>query len=121
MRKKFWKIVEQSLARQRQEFYNTQATTVQKFYRGYYSRKYIHDFSARMTYMEHIAAKNAQLRDSLSKYNEELQEYDIRMAEENERREFTLLSNKLHYLTSTRAVPGVFKELEAVSDFGKTS
>ena len=71
--------------------------------------------------MEHIASKNAMLRDSLSKYNEELQEYDIRMAEENERREFTLLSNKLHYLTSTRAIAGVFKELEAVSDFGKTS
>jgi CDP-diacylglycerol pyrophosphatase len=89
-------------------------------YRGYYSRKYVHDFSARRMYMEHIEAKNQKMRESLQQYNDNMQKYDIAMAEELEKREFTLMASKLHYLTSTKAIPGVFKELEAVSDFGKT-
>jgi hypothetical protein len=72
-------------------------------------------------YMEHIEAKNQKMRESLALYNEDIKNYDIQMSEEMERREFTLMASKLHYLTSTRAIPGVFKELEAVSDFGKTA
>ena len=33
------------------KFFNEQAKIVQKYYRGYYSRKYEHDYYARKSYL----------------------------------------------------------------------
>lgn len=37
-------------------------------YRGYYSRKYEHDFYARKTYLNHVMTKNEEVRKKLSEY-----------------------------------------------------
>lgn len=34
-------------------------------YRGYYSRKYEHDFNARKKYLHHVETKNEQVRTLL--------------------------------------------------------
>jgi hypothetical protein len=36
------------------KFFYEQAKIIQKFYRGYYSRKYEHDFYARKSYLQHV-------------------------------------------------------------------
>ena len=45
-----------------------QAKIVQKFYRGYYSRKYEHDFYARKSYLNHDATKNEEVRNQLNDF-----------------------------------------------------
>jgi hypothetical protein len=41
-------------------------------YRGYYSRKYEHDFYARKTYLNHVQTKNEEVRKKLSEYQRQL-------------------------------------------------
>lgn len=42
-------------------------------YRGYYSRKYEHDFYARKQYLAHVANKNEDVRKLLNSHHKELQ------------------------------------------------
>lgn len=44
------------------KFFNEQAKIIQKYYRGYYSRKYEHDFYARKSYLHHVESKNEEVR-----------------------------------------------------------
>ena len=41
-------------------------------YRGYYSRKYEHDFYARKTYLNHVQTKNEEVRKKLTDYQRQL-------------------------------------------------
>ena len=38
-------------------------------YRGYYSRKYEHDFYARKKYLQHVETKNEEVRKNLDEYH----------------------------------------------------
>jgi hypothetical protein len=120
-RKMFWRAIEKNLAQQRFMFYSSCATVIQRVYRGFYSRKYIHDFWARKKYITHIERKNEKRRDKMNQYNQTLTLEEQRALEDNARMEFHKLATSLHHLTSTRAIPGVYKQLEQVSDFGKHS
>ena len=57
----------------------------------------------------------------MSKYKQQLVADEQKRQEDYARMEFYKLSTNLHHLTSTKAVPGVYKGLEEVSDFGKHS
>lgn len=57
----------------------------------------------------------------MNKYKQDLIADEQKRQEEYARMEFYKLSTNLHHLTSTKAVPGVYKTLEEVSDFGKHS
>jgi len=46
-------------------FFTEQAKIVQKYYRGFYSRKYEHDFYARKKYLSHVETKNEEVRRNL--------------------------------------------------------
>ncbi len=41
-------------------------------YRGYYSRKYEHDFYARKTYLNHVQTKNEEVRKKLAEYQRQM-------------------------------------------------
>jgi hypothetical protein len=120
-RKSFWKLLNQALSHQRREFFSSAAVSIQRIYRGYYSRKYLHDFYARKKYLKYIEGKNQRRLEKMNKYKEQLIADEQKRQEDYARMEFYKLSTNLHHLTSTRAVPGVYKALEEVSDFGKHS
>lgn len=120
-RKNFWKLTNIALSNQRIEFFSSAATSIQRIYRGYYSRKYLHDFYARKKYLKHIEGKNFRRLEKMSKYKQQLVADEQKRQEDYARMEFYKLSTNLHHLTSTKAVPGVYKGLEEVSDFGKHS
>jgi len=40
-------------------------------YRGYYSRKYEHDFYARKKYLQHVEKKNEEVRAMLDSHHKE--------------------------------------------------
>jgi IQ calmodulin-binding motif len=120
-RKNFWKLTHIALAHQRKEFFSYNAVCIQRIYRGYYSRKYLHDFYARKKYLKYIEGKNQRRLEKMSKYHQQLIADEQKRQEDYARMEFYKLSTNLHHLTSTKAVPGVYKNLEEVSDFGKHS
>lgn len=120
-RKNFWKLTSNALAYQRKEFFSSCATSIQRIYRGFYSRKYLHDFYARKKYLKYIEGKNQRRIEKMGKYKQQLVADEQNRQEEYARMEFYKLSTNLHHLTSTKAVPGVYKTLEEVSDFGKHS
>eukprot|EP00350_Pseudokeronopsis_sp_OXSARD2_P012805 CAMPEP_0170556642 /NCGR_PEP_ID=MMETSP0211-20121228/17936_1 /TAXON_ID=311385 /ORGANISM="Pseudokeronopsis sp., Strain OXSARD2" /LENGTH=45 /DNA_ID= /DNA_START= /DNA_END= /DNA_ORIENTATION= len=44
------------------------AVIIQKYYRGFYSRKYEHDFYARKNYLNHVDQKNSEVMKQLNDY-----------------------------------------------------
>lgn len=77
-------------------------------YRGYYSRKYEHDFYARKQYLAHVANKNEDVRKLLNSHHKELQRQEEIRQEECARTEFGELAQNLHHLSSTKTIPGVY-------------
>lgn len=120
-RKSFWKLTSIALSLQRKHFFSSAALCIQRIYRGFYSRKYLHDFHARKKYLKYIEGKNQRRLEKMNKYKQDLLADEQKRQEEYARMEFYKLSTNLHHLTSTKAVPGVYKTLEEVSDFGKHS
>ena len=77
-------------------------------FRGFYSRKYVHDFYARKEYLRQILEQNQKTIQQMNAYGEE-----TRISYENEQmsKENTqcrLNAAKLHHLLSTKSVPGVY-------------
>ena len=120
-RKNFWKLTSNALAYQRREFFSSGAVSIQRIYRGFYSRKYLHDFYARKKYLKYIDGENQLRLETMNQYRQKLIADEQKRQEDYARMEFYKLSTNLHHLTSTKAVPGVYKTLEEVSDFGKHS
>lgn len=84
------------------------ATQLQRVYRGFYSRKYNHDFYARKEYVQAVMARGDTVRNATE---EELRrqelEADARQQKEDQV-EFRQLTQNLHHLVSTKATPGVY-------------
>ena len=45
-----------------QAYFDAQATHIQRWFRGFWSRKYVHNFSQRKAYLAAVAESNAQTR-----------------------------------------------------------
>lgn len=45
-----------------QAYFDAQATQIQRWFRGFWSRKYIHNYSQRKAYLAAVAEANAQTR-----------------------------------------------------------
>eukprot|EP01016_Furgasonia_blochmanni_P048812 TRINITY_DN7334_c0_g1_i1.p1 TRINITY_DN7334_c0_g1~~TRINITY_DN7334_c0_g1_i1.p1 ORF type:complete len:203 (+),score=44.34 TRINITY_DN7334_c0_g1_i1:336-944(+) len=89
-------------------YFSNQAKTIQRYYRGYYCRKYIHDFYARKNYLKFIQVKNEEVREQINNHYKKLKEDEERRREHVARAEFTELAKNLHHLTSTNNIPGVY-------------
>ncbi|XP_036397431.1 spermatogenesis-associated protein 17 [Megalops cyprinoides] len=89
-------------------FYNEMAVRIQRRWRGYYVRKYMHNYHARKRYLEGLKQKNEQVRKDL----EEFAELQRRVREvstlEREEQEKQLQAQRMHFLLSTHQSPGVF-------------
>ena len=84
------------------------AVNVQKCFRGYYSRRYYHDFFARKAYLDKIAASSEELRKKMAAQREEQQREEEERAAAATQEEFTRVTQNLHHLVSTKAQPGIY-------------
>lgn len=95
-------------------YFSQQATLIQKVFRGYFVRKYIHDFYLRKAELQALKEKNQQFRDELEEYGKvqavEAEEYQQELA----KAEFGALAKNLHHLSSTKGIPGVYNSPFAV-------
>ncbi|GMH42225.1 hypothetical protein BSKO_10144 [Bryopsis sp. KO-2023] len=84
------------------------ATRIQRRWRGFFSRKYLHDFYARKAFLASIREKNDAVRKQIqTEYEEALVEQE-RQVEEEAQTQFRDKIMALHHLVSTSASPGIF-------------
>jgi hypothetical protein len=89
-------------------YYAGMAATIQKHWRGSYSRKVRHDFYARKLFLQAIEVKNEELRATLQQHYEDQVE-DVRSRTmDAARSDFGRLISDKHHLVSTVSQPGVF-------------
>ncbi|KAI4894122.1 hypothetical protein NFI96_028743, partial [Prochilodus magdalenae] len=86
----------------------TKAGLIQKRWRGYYVRKYVHNYYARKRYLEALTQKNEQVRRELEELAEHQRKERERVALEREEQEKYIQAQRLHFLLSTKQCPGVF-------------
>ena len=89
-------------------YFHTVASIIQKIFRGYYVRKYKHDFYARKRYLTNVAQKNHEVRQKLDDFRKTSEIEEQKRKEEIARMELTKVASNVHHLCSTKAVPGVF-------------
>lgn len=107
-RLRFSEIVNEEVSKMKNQYYDEMATKIQARWRGYYTRKYKHNFKARRQYLEAVLQRNAEVRNALAQYVEaqqEEKELEQRLQEEEEK---MLQARRYHYLRSTYQINGVF-------------
>ncbi|EFJ43791.1 hypothetical protein VOLCADRAFT_95923 [Volvox carteri f. nagariensis] len=89
-------------------YFNAMATIIQRWWRGYYSRKNIHNYYARKRYLQQIKERNQHIRAELNLEAERAIIMQRQEAEERARKLFADKLSKLHHLVSTSVQPGIF-------------
>ncbi|XP_077095928.1 spermatogenesis-associated protein 17 isoform X2 [Siphateles boraxobius] len=89
-------------------FYNKMAVKIQQRWRGYYVRKYVHNYYARKRYLEGLTRKNEHIRRDLQEFAELQRKERERITLEKEEQGRTIQAQRLHFLLSTKQCPGVF-------------
>eukprot|EP00356_Strombidium_inclinatum_P011550 CAMPEP_0170481816 /NCGR_PEP_ID=MMETSP0208-20121228/2115_1 /TAXON_ID=197538 /ORGANISM="Strombidium inclinatum, Strain S3" /LENGTH=134 /DNA_ID=CAMNT_0010754587 /DNA_START=165 /DNA_END=570 /DNA_ORIENTATION=+ len=84
------------------------AKIIQKYFRGYFSRRYEHDFYARKNYLSDVQTKNEEIRKELEEWAKKTALEEAKLQEQTARTEFHELASNLHHLASTRIIPGVY-------------
>ena len=92
----------------RMGFFHYQAHIIQKSFRGYYSRRYYHDFFARKAYINSIMNKSEALKRQLQEHREKLEKIQAAQRENDAREEFEKVTENLHHLLSTSAQAGIY-------------
>lgn len=96
-------------------YFAAMAVTIQRHWRGFWSRKYIFDFHARKAYLQRVAQVNAQMRAELTEEGERAARAAKAAAEAAARKAFDDKVSRLHHLLSTTSQPGIFNSPYAVA------
>lgn len=89
-------------------FFDYCATTIQKRFRGHWSRVYRHGYYARKAYLEDIATAGEKTVDFLHKIGAAAEENKRIDDEKKVKRELKTICSDLHHLISTRHIPGIY-------------
>ncbi|NXJ80008.1 SPT17 protein, partial [Trogon melanurus] len=81
---------------------------IQKRWRGYYVRKYIHNYYALKKYLEAISVNNEIVRSELQEYTEMKENEEKRKDLEKKEKEKKYRARKMHYLLSTAQIAGIY-------------
>lgn len=89
-------------------FFHHCAVIIQKFFRGWFSRKYLHNHYSRKAYIQKVEKRGEWTKEYLERYRAN-QEVEAKMEEESQmRNEFNNLAGELHHLISTKSIAGVY-------------
>lgn len=103
----FRKTAEEKRRMEIELYFHTKATTIQRVFRGWYFRKYKHDFKLRRQYLDIVEQRNKEVMNMLKKYQEK--QRDKSEEEELELQKFKKVASNLHHLISTKSIPGIYK------------
>ena len=94
----FLKLMKQEKERMQLEFFFSMSVIIQKMFRGYYVRKYKHDFYARKKYLNNVSRKNQEVRDKLEDFRKTSETEEQKRKEEIARMELTKVASNVHHL-----------------------
>jgi len=92
----------------RLKFFHHCACTIQRIYRGRWSRKKIHSFYGRKIYLEKVEKRGEWTKEYLVEEHKEKLAVAKILEEEKVKQEFDHLAGDLHHLMSTKTIPGVY-------------
>ena len=92
----------------RMNFYNSMVVRIQKRWRGFYVRKYVHNYYARKRYLEALAIKNQIVRSELDELKEQIDMDAKRQEQERIEKKLEYMARKNHYLLSTHQIRGIY-------------
>lgn len=84
------------------------AEVVQKFWRGFYSRRNKHDYHARKQYIKQIVDNSEALQKRIQQYAKEAKAEDAKIKAERRKKAFQQKAARMNYLRSTKAQAGIF-------------
>ncbi|NXN09289.1 SPT17 protein, partial [Indicator maculatus] len=84
---------------------------IQKRWRGYYVRKYIHNYYALKKYLEALSLNNEVVRSELQEYTEMKENEEKKKDLEKKEKEKKYQARKMHYLLSTEQIAGIYNSL----------
>jgi len=88
--------------------FHSYALSIQQVFRGFFSRKYRHDFYARKAYIKLILDRSDKLRLELSINREKVAQEEQERRLKKMQQEFKNIAKGLHHLLSTKTRPGVY-------------
>jgi hypothetical protein len=89
-------------------FFHHCASVIQKYYRGCWSRRHLHNYYGRKQYLAQVAKRGEWTREYLQR------DYQTKLSQAKEdeerhmRQDFNNLAGELHHLVSTKTIPGVY-------------
>jgi len=99
--------IERDLLRQR-AYFDVFATQIQLRFRGFHSRKYLHNFYARKAYVTAVVQKGDEVRSRLQQRLEEQVAEKTSEQEATGRETVLKLASRLHHLRSTASCAGIY-------------
>lgn len=103
------RLIRQERARKLQDqFFHHCASIIQKFFRGWWSRKHLHDYHGRKRYLQTVEKRGEWTKDYLDNEHKEKLAMAKMQEERQMREEFDNLAGDLHHLVSTKTIPGVY-------------
>jgi len=89
-------------------FFDAHASAIQLRFRGFHSRKYVHNFYARKSYVMAVVHKGEAMRRDMQASLEQQAAAEAARVETEGRQKVNELSMRLHHLRSTETCPGMF-------------
>lgn len=107
-RKKAQKVSQEGHNQLRLKFFHHCACTIQRMYRGRWSRKRVHSFYGRKIYLEKVEKRGEWTKEYLAEEHKEKMAAAKIREEQRVKEEFDHLAGDLHHLMSTKTIPGVY-------------
>uniref|UniRef100_S4RRA7 Spermatogenesis associated 17 n=1 Tax=Petromyzon marinus TaxID=7757 RepID=S4RRA7_PETMA len=89
-------------------FFNAMAVKIQKIWRGYYVRKYVHNYYALRNYLDGLAIKHEIIRNELDEYAAVQSQDRQFLALQTAEQQSDYQARKTHYLLSTHQIAGIY-------------
>ena len=89
-------------------FFHFQAISIQRTFRGFDSRRRVHDFYARKKYIASVLEQSRRVREQLAQHRATQEEEKRKKESSDQRVEFDEITENLHHLLSTQSQPGIY-------------
>ncbi|XP_032728823.1 spermatogenesis-associated protein 17 isoform X2 [Lontra canadensis] len=89
-------------------FYNAMAVRIQRRWRGYRIRKYCFNYFYLKEYLRAVSETNDAIREALEEFAEMKEREEKKADLEREEKERDYQARKMHYLLSTKQIPGIY-------------
>lgn len=94
------------------KYYNWAAITIQRYFKGYYQRKYVLDVKKTTKWLKEIQEKNHAMSITMKEYKQNISTEFEKMNKERVKCLVADMVHKLHPKLRTKAIKGVFSKKE---------